>query len=294
VLEDGRATLFEPCEYNLELKSDTVFTKTPQGLSVEDKDFLKLMDVNFEKDRNGQWSAPLPFHTSRQPLQSNRSLALSLSKDERKAKHVTDLMKKMIDNGHAEEAPPLKGGQEHWYLPIFGVYHPRKPDSIRLVFHSSARFQNQSLNDVLLKGPDLTNKLLGILLNFCKESVAITCDIEQMFYNFKVREDHIDYLRFLWHKQNDLTKPLTDFRMTVHVFWNRPSPAIATYGFRKTVAHEEEDVRDFVNKQFYVDDGLISCPNVDEAVSLIKRTQSALYRGGMLHLHKITSNSAEL
>ncbi|VDI84341.1 Hypothetical predicted protein [Mytilus galloprovincialis] len=253
VLEDGRATFFKPCEYELKLKSDVIFTKTPYdeniGLAVEDKDFLDIMDANFEQDKNGQWTVPLPFKVNRQPLQSNswsctqtsKSFDYSLSKDERKAKHVTDFMQRMIDNNHAEEAPTLKSGKEHW-----------------------------------------------------KETIAITCDVEQMFYNFKVREDHRDFLRFLWHKQNDLSKPLTDFRMNVHVFGNRPSPAIATYGFRKTVENEDQDVRDFVNDHFYVDDGLISCQNISEAVSLIKRTQSALWDRGKDASPQITSNSTEL
>lgn len=306
VLGNGRATHFKPCEYDLHVKSDDVFNKTPYdenvGLSIEDKDFLDIMDSNFERDQNRQWTAPLPFHTNRQPLPSNRSLAekrarsfdYSLAKDEKKAKHVVDFMQKVLDNNHAEQAPTLKCGEEHWYLPVFGVYHPRKPDSIRLVFDSSAKLENRSLSDALLKGPDLTNKLLGILLNFRKEKIAITCDVEQMFYNFKVREDHRNFLRFLWHEQNDLSKPLTEFLMTVHVFGNRPSPAIATYGFRKTVENEDQDVQVFVNKHFDVDDGLISCQNVREAVNLIKRTQLALWNGGKMRLHKITSNSTEL
>ncbi|CAG2247439.1 unnamed protein product [Mytilus edulis] len=103
VLEDGRATFFKPCEYELKLKSDVIFTKTPYdeniGLAVEDKDFLDIMDANFEQDKNGQWTVPLPFKVNRQPLQSNHGLALkraksfdySLSKDERKAKHAATL-----------------------------------------------------------------------------------------------------------------------------------------------------------------------------------------------------------
>ena len=69
-------------------------------------------------------------------------------------------MKKVIDNGHAELAPPLKKDEECWYLPIFGVYHPKKPDQIRGVFDSSAKFNDVSLNSVLMSGPDLTNSLL--------------------------------------------------------------------------------------------------------------------------------------
>lgn len=73
-------------------------------------------------------------------------------------------MQKMIDNNHAEIAPTIERGRECWYIPIFGVYHKKKPDSVRIVFDSSARYNNQALNDVLMKVPDLTNSLLGVLL----------------------------------------------------------------------------------------------------------------------------------
>ena len=38
-----------------------------------------------------------------------------------------------------------------WYLPHFGVYHPRKPDQIRVVFDSSAEYQGVSLKVIPLK-----------------------------------------------------------------------------------------------------------------------------------------------
>lgn len=69
---------------------------------------------------------------------------------------------KMIDNEHAEIAPPLEKEEECWYLPVFVVYHPRKPDHIRGVFNSSVKFNGVSLNSVLLSGPNMTNSLLGI------------------------------------------------------------------------------------------------------------------------------------
>jgi hypothetical protein len=40
----------------------------------------------------------------------------------------------------AEKAPKDIPG-EWWYLPLFGVDHPRKPDQIRGVFDSSAIFE---------------------------------------------------------------------------------------------------------------------------------------------------------
>lgn len=81
-----------------------------------------------------------------------------------------------------------------WYLPLFGVYHPKKPNKIRVVFDSSAPYEGVSLNSVLLTGPDLNNSLLGVLMRFLKEPVAIIADIQHMFHCFLVREDHKDYI----------------------------------------------------------------------------------------------------
>lgn len=54
-----------------------------------------------------------------------------------------------------------------------------------------------------------------------------------MFYCFVVEEEDRDVLRFLWYKDNDLSKDVVDYRMRVHVFGNRPSPAVAFFGLRK-------------------------------------------------------------
>lgn len=78
-------------------------------------------------------------------------------------------MQKLFNNNQAELAPPLKSGEECWYLPTFGVYHPQKPGKICIVFDSSAKFHDVALNDTLLSGPDLNNTLLGVLLRFRRE-----------------------------------------------------------------------------------------------------------------------------
>ncbi|VDI03363.1 Hypothetical predicted protein [Mytilus galloprovincialis] len=203
-------------------------------------------------------------------------------------------MDAMFSNGHAEKAPPLPNDTERWYLPIFGVYHHRKKDKVRVVFDSAAKCNGVSLNDVLLPGPDLTNSLLGILLRFRLEPVAVVADIQQMFYSFKVDEHHRDYLRFLWHEQYDINKPLTEYRMCVHIFGNTASPSIASYGLKQSAMRSNlgSDVTHFVLNDFYVDDGLTSLPTATKAVNLLinKKTQEALITEGKLRLHKIASN----
>lgn len=68
--------------------------------------------------------------------------------------------------------------------------------------------------------------------------------------------------------------------MKVHVFENCPSPAVATYGIHRCVAHSDPDVIDLVSNNFYVDDGLLSCPSEEVAADLMKRTQQALKERG--------------
>ncbi|XP_055996295.1 uncharacterized protein LOC130046878 [Ostrea edulis] len=115
-----------------------------------------------------------------------------------------------------------------------------------------------------------------------------------MFHNFLVTTEHRDFLRFLWHEDNDISKPLIDYHMNVHVFGNSPSPAVATYGLRKAVEKAETDVQDFIYRNFYVDDGLISCRTSEEAVDLLVRTQRILHDNGKLRLHKFSSNNREV
>lgn len=177
------------------------------------------------------------------------------------------------------------------------MYHPQKPGKIRVVFDSSASFEGVSLNDVLLQGPNLNNSLLGVLLRFRKDPVAVTADIKQMFYCFFVKEEHRDVLRFLWFKDNNPENEVVDYRMTVHVFGNSPSPAVATYGLRRSAQEGEKDfgtdVCNFIRTDFYVDDVLRSFPSKAEAVDVLTRARQLL-KCYNIKLHNIASNKAEV
>ena len=105
----------------------------------------------------------------------------------------------MIVKGYAEQVNPTEteSGKKVWFIPHHGVYHPKKPGKIRVVFDCSEEFEGQSLNQSLLQGPDLTNNLFGVLGRFRKEPVAVMCDIESMFCQVQLTEQHRDLLRFL-------------------------------------------------------------------------------------------------
>lgn len=225
------------------------------------------------------------------------SLKHNLEKKPEMRDHFLSFMDKMLQNGHAELSPPLSENEERWYLPTFGVYHPKKLKKIRVLFDSSAQYNSVSLNDVLLTGPDLNNTLLGVLICFRREAIAFTADIEQMFYCFLVREEDCNFLRFLWFQDNDFSNTIVDYRMRVHVFGNSPSPAVAIHGLHKSVQtsefHVNPDVKHFMMRDFCVDDGLKSLPTVEATISLLKNTQDILSKSN-LRLHKIAANNKKV
>ncbi|XP_054591066.2 uncharacterized protein [Nothobranchius furzeri] len=322
VLDSGRHSIFQPCASVMHVKETqpsfskpnktterllghTVFNQTEHdnkpAPSIEDILFLEIMDRNVYRDDTGSWVAPLPFKEPRRRLPNNKehavkrfeSLQCQFRRKPEMQKQYVVFMERIIANGHAEVAPPLREDEECWFLPSFGVYHPQKPNQIWVVFDSSAQYCGVSLNDVLLTGPDLNNSLLGVLLRFRKERVAILADIQQMFHCFLVHGNHRNFLQFLWHEDNDPKKAVIDYRMKVHVFGNSPSPAVAIYGLRRAIAEGAEkygtDTVKFVERHFYVDDGLVSLPSEVEAINLLQRTQASLAESN-LRLHKFVSN----
>ncbi|XP_046548628.1 uncharacterized protein LOC124258605 [Haliotis rubra] len=200
----------------------------------------------------------------------------------------------MIDKGHMEKIP-IYDANDGWYIPHHRVYNSMKPGKIRVVFDCSAQSKGASLNDHLLKGPDLTNTMTGVL--FRKEHIAIQCDVEGMFHQFHVNEEHRKYVQLLWWDDDNTDCEPSDYRMTVHLFGATSSPGCANFAFRQLATDYEHChgaiAVDFVRNSFYVDDGLTSVATVDEAVNLIKKSKD-LCEEGALNLHKFASNSKEV
>jgi len=86
--------------------------------------------------------------------------------------------------------PPEKVNCESeikWYVPHFGVVNPNKPGKFRLVFDAAAKSHGASLNDFLLKGPDLIRPLQSVLWNFRRHKIVIMGDIQDMFHRVMIR-----------------------------------------------------------------------------------------------------------
>ena len=105
-----------------------------------------------------------------------------------------------LKKGYAERVPDGDAEQglskQMWVIPHHPVINPRKPEKVRVVFDCTARSHNTSLNENLMTGPDLVNKLVKVLLRFREDKIAIVSDIEAMFYQVLVSPEDRDSLRF--------------------------------------------------------------------------------------------------
>ncbi|KAL3989127.1 hypothetical protein ACER0C_013445 [Sarotherodon galilaeus] len=276
------------------------------NLSPEDLRFLTIMEEGIKIKANGHCEMPLPFKKDRPNLPDNKACAVHrlrclkgrFEEDKQYQKDYTTFMSEIITNGDAEKVPRGEiNNSPVWYIPHHGVYHPHKPGKIRVVFDCSARFEGMSLNDYLLTGPELTNSLIGVLCRFRKGQVAIMCDIERMFHQFHVKAEDPDYLRFLWWDDGNFQAQPSVYRMRVHLFGAASSPGCANFGLKHVAAqghgHYSKTTIQFIERNFYVDDGLTSVATKDEAIKLVKEARQ-LCSAGKLRIHKFISNNHEV
>ena len=186
---------FVPCPNQSRVKES--FTERDQGaesdifrntqedddvnLSCEDWRFLEIMEANIHRNDDGNWEMPLPFRLKDVKMPNNRGQAVNrlnglirtLRRKPQMEKDYFEFMQKILDKGHAYPVPlddirAKSQSGKAWYLPYFGVYHPKKPTQIR-----------------------------------------------------------VDFLRFLWFENNKPGKPITEYRMNVHLFGNGPSSHVS-------------------------------------------------------------------
>ena len=234
--------------------------------------------------------------TDSQVLSLTYKLTTKLKKDPTYHQQYKEFMTKLLHRGHAERVSQEELKTPGWFVTHFGVMHPKK-QSLRVVFNVSLKYKNHILNTYLLQGPDLINNLSGVLIRYRKEVVVPMCDIETMFYQVEVRKGHRRFLRFYWWDTDDLDRSPVAFQMTVHLFGATSSPGCVNYALRRIAEdHRAEFKRStvqFIQENFYVDDGLDGMPTVAEAIDLALEARQ-LCSKGKFNLHKFASNKREV
>ena len=151
-----------------------------------------------------------------------------------------------------------------------------KPESkstpCRIVFNRSANFHGHVLNEYFAKGPDIMNKLFGVLLRFREERVGFIGDISKMFHSIKIPlRDQMTHL-FLWRDLVTEKEPDT-YAITAVNMGDRPSATFAIVALKKTAERKQKELPEAaktISDNSYMDDIIDSVPNQQEATKITK------------------------
>ena len=264
--------------------------------SFKEEQELKLIQGNLEYDGVKQcWVTSYPWLVDPGTLPNNYSSALAtlkstertLSKDERWAETYQKQMEDMVERGVARKLSQKE--LQEWSGPKFYISHLAVVNTrshstpVRIVFNSSQVCQGMSLNSCLAKGPDCyMNNLIGILLRWREEQVALVGDIRKMFHSIHLKPLEQHCHRFLWRDLETDQEPDV-YVMTRVNMGDTPAPAISTEAMYKTADMFETDspkAANLLKRSSYVDDLIDSQPSTAEALTIARETEDMLAKGG--------------
>ena len=269
---------------------------TGQTYSFKEEQELKMIQEGLEYDAEQRcWITSYPWLKDPSQLPDNyqtvlgtlRSTERRLEKDKVCADAFEEQIQDMLKRGvarrlTAEELAEWNGPK--FYLSPLVVYNPKSNSTpVRAVFNSSQLHKGVSLNSCLAKGPDCyINNLLGVLLRWREEAVALVGDIKKMFnsVHLKALEQHCH--RFLW-RNLDTSKAPDVYVITRVNFGDRPSPAISSEAIYKTAEKFQTDspeAAQLLLKSTYVDDMIDSFKDKACTLKIAGETESMLLKGG--------------
>ncbi|XP_077470984.1 uncharacterized protein LOC144085517 [Stigmatopora argus] len=178
----------------------------------------------------------------------------------------------------------------NWRGPVWYVSHLVAPNPhsvttpVRLVWNSSQKFKGLSMNDILLKGPDVLNPIRAVLLRFRRGVHAALGDIKKMYNSVWLEEPEMHLHRFLWRDTEE--SEIEEYAITRVNIGDRPAGCIAQLAMRETAklpmfAHLKEECR-ILEEDSYVDDVLTSHNDVGKLDGYTKRVEEILKAGGFI------------
>ena len=157
-----------------------------------------------------------------------------------------------------------------------------KSTPVRIVFNSSANYMGHILNDCWAKGPDLLNSLIGVLIRFRENKIAMIGNIKKMYHTIKMKPIGQHTHRFLWRNMDSSKEPETYIIQRVS-FGDNPSGTIATVALRKTAEMGKDlysHAATVVQENTYMDNIIESVNDPSYTKQLASDIENLLIKGG--------------
>lgn len=207
-----------------------------------------------------------------------------LMKDDNLRQRIDVKFNEYLTKGYARKLSPdeIKPAMNTWYLPVFCVTNPNKPEKVRLVWDAAATSNGMCLNDALMKGPDQLMMLPHVLYKFREGQIGVSADVAEMFHQIKVKNSDQEAQRFLWRNCNTNIEP-QEYIMQVQTFGANCSPSVSQYVKN---LNSDRFIQQYprasraVKENFYVDDYLDSFSTIEEAKEISEQVRFINASGG--------------
>ncbi|XP_077279448.1 uncharacterized protein LOC143906938 [Temnothorax americanus] len=257
--------------------------------------------VNITKrDASGRFVVRLPFRENRAQLGQSRDIAMKrliclerkFQREPELYKLYSEFMREYIDLNHMSRVTGDARIPNPVYLPHHGVLRESSTTTkLRVVFNASSKTTSGiSLNDTLMKGPNLQDSIINIMLRFRLHAVAITADLRKMYRQVLVHEDDRDYQRILWRFSP--IDPVDDYWLNTVTYGQTSASHQAISSVQqqaKEGASRFELASQILLEDSYVDDIITGADSEPEAIKVVSQLESLLREGGF-ETHKWRSN----
>lgn len=277
------------------------------GLSIKEEREQSLINEGLSYNEEGQFFvANYPWIKDPNHLPDNYNLAKRmlestekrLSKDVAHSKVYDDQIKDMVIRGvgkilTTEELLSYKGPK--YYLSHHEVMKEGSTTPCRIVFNSSAKYMGECINDYWAKGANMIKDLMGVLIRFRENRIAIVGDISKMYHAVKIGELDQHTHRFLWRNMETHRKPDV-YTMTSVSFGDMPAGNIAIAVLNKCAEMGSDSfprAAETVLNNTYVDNINDSFDNENIANQVTSEIDQLLMLGGFKVKGWITSYDNE-
>ena len=131
------------------------------------------------------------------------------------------------------------------------------------MYDGAAAADGVSLNQAVLAGENLLNRLVEVLIRFRLRKRACVADVSKCFFQVRISRDQQDLFRIIWFENNDIEKGVTKvFGFTRHVWGVNSRPYVALVALNHLVTENPTNAcqvtLDAVKRNRYVDDVLLA------------------------------------
>lgn len=277
-------------------------SQSTSRLSVDDEECQAYYKQTTTRAADGHYIVELPFRQGDRNLGDSRNAAVRRfaalerkgTQHENQWQQYKQFMDTYLSLGHMEGVPEDEiSVQPQCYLPHHAVF---KPDStttkLRVVFDASALTTNgKGLNDLLLIGPRLQDKLSAILLRWRMHKIALCADIEKMYRQIGIKSSQWDYQRIVWRANQYET--IKHYRLKTVTYGTASAPYLAVRTLHQLAEDEASRfpwAAQVIKNDMYVDDCMTGAESEEEANQLKNQLLQIMAAGGF-RLLKWSSNS---